>query len=177
MISDPSVSNWFVLYTKSRFENVVHESLQKKSLESFLPKIKVASKRRDRKRIIEVPLFPGYLFVKTVLLPHAHLEIVKTAGVVRLIGNKNGPVPVPVDAVESLKIMVTSGFPVSTGSRFQKGDRVLVVAGPFTGVTGFFLRYRGTSRVIVYIEALGRYAQVEVDSQDIEPLPGPAPAA
>ena len=171
MNTDKFVSNWYVLHTKSRFENVVNEGLQKKSLEAFLPKIKVPSRRRDRKLIINVPLFPGYLFVKTVLHPQAHLEIVKTAGAVRLVGTKDGPLPVPPDTIESLKIMVSSGLPVTTGSRFQKGDRVMVVAGPFAGVNGLFVRYRGRERVVVYIEALGQYAQVEVNAEDIEMLP------
>lgn len=165
------VPNWYVLHTKSRFENVVTEGLQKKSLEVFLPKIKVPSKRRDRKLMIDVPLFPGYLFVKTVLHPQAHLEVVKTVGAVRLVGSKDGPVPVLPDTIESLKIMVSSGCPIATGSRFQKGDRVMVVAGPFAGVNGLFVRYRGKGRVVVYIEALGQYAQAEVDEEDIEMLP------
>jgi len=60
---------WYVLHTKSRFENVVNDGLGKKSIEVFLPKITVKSKRRDRKAMIRVPLFPGYLFVKTDLAP------------------------------------------------------------------------------------------------------------
>ena len=162
---------WYVLHTKSRFENVVYEGLQKKSMEVFLPKIRVKSKRRDRKLLIQVPLFPGYLFVKTDLHPYEHVEIVKTAGAVRLVGNKGGPVPVPQDAVESLKIMVVSDQPVTTGTRFKKGDRVMVVHGSFAGITGTFVQYRGKNRVIVNIEALGQYAGVEVSEDDVEILP------
>jgi len=92
-------------------------------------------------------------------------------GAVRLVGSKDGPVPVLADTIESLKIMVSSGHPIATGSRFQKGDRVMVVAGPFAGVNGLFVRYRGKGRVVVYIEALGQYAQAEVDEEDIEMIP------
>jgi hypothetical protein len=53
--------SWYVLHTRSRFENVVHDGLYKKSMEVFLPKIKVPSRRRDRKLMLKVPLFPGYL--------------------------------------------------------------------------------------------------------------------
>ena len=162
---------WYVLHTKSRFENVVYDGLLKKDLDVFLPKIKVPSKRRDRRMTIRVPLFPGYLFVRTDLDPRRHLDIVKTAGAVRLIGTKDGPVPVPEDTVSSLEIMVSTELPVSTGSRLQKGDRVMVVSGPFAGVTGTFVRYRGKRRVVVNIEALGQYAGVEVDESDVEPLP------
>jgi transcription antitermination factor NusG len=137
----------------------------------FLPKVTVRSKRRDRKAMIRVPLFPGYLFVKTDLAPVSHLEIVKTAGAVRLIGSKQGPVPVPEDTIESLKIMVSTDHPITTGNRLKKGDKVLVVQGPFAGITGTFIRYGGKGRVIVNIEALGQYAGVEVSEDDIEIVP------
>jgi hypothetical protein len=120
---------WYVLHTKSRFENVVNDGLINKSMEVFLPKVQVRSKRRDRKAMITVPLFPGYLFVKTDLSPHNHLEIVKTTGAVRLIGTKDGPVTVPRTAIESLKIMVEGNNQVSTGYRLKKGDPVIVIAG------------------------------------------------
>ena len=162
---------WYVLHTKSRFENVVNDGLGKKSIEVFLPKITVRSKRRDRKAMIRIPLFPGYLFVKTDLAPESHLEIVKTAGAVRLIGSKHGPVPVPEETVDSLKIMVAGDHPVTTGYHLKKGDKVLVVSGPFVGVAGTFVRYGGKGRVVVNIEALGQYAGVEVSEDEIEIIP------
>ena len=111
-MTDKLEDAWYVLHTKSRFENVVHEGLLKKNLDVFLPKIKVQSKRRDRRLMIMVPLFPGYLFVRTDLNPHRHLEIVKTVGAVRLIGTKQGPVPVPDDTIASLEIMISTELPV-----------------------------------------------------------------
>jgi transcriptional antiterminator NusG len=162
---------WYVLHTKSRFENVVNEGLGKKSIEVFLPKVTVRSKRRDRKAMIRVPLFPGYLFVKTDLAPYSHLEIVKTAGAVRLIGSNQGPIPVPDETIASLKIMVATDHSVTTGNQLKKGDKVIVISGPFAGVTGTFVRYGGKGRVVVNIEALGQYAGVEVGEEEIEVLP------
>ena len=150
---------------------MVNEGLMKKSVDVFLPRIQVRSKRRDRKALIRIPLFPGYLFVKTNLDPNEHIEIVKTVGAVRLIGNKDGPVSVPSDTIESLKIMVKGQDQITTGSRFKKGDRVMVVHGPFTGVTGTFARYKGKGRVVVQIDALGQFAAVEVGEEDVEILP------
>lgn len=167
----PLTFSWYVLHTKSRFENVVAAGLTKKSLETFLPRVKVKSKRRDRNLMIQVPLFPGYLFVKTDLNPLEHLEIVKTAGAVRLIGTKNGPLPVPDETVESLQIMVSTDQAITTGSTFRKGDKVMVVCGPFAGIKGIFVRYRGKGRVVVNVEALGQFAQVDVDEDDLEILP------
>jgi transcription elongation factor/antiterminator RfaH len=171
MSVDQLIPAWYVLHTKSRFENVVNDGLVKKSVEVFLPRITVASKRKDRKKMIRVPLFPGYVFVRTDLNPNHHLEIVKTIGAVKLVGNKQGPIAVPDDTVESLRIMVASEHPITTGTKFRKGDRVMVISGPFSGVIGIFDRYRGKDRIVVYIEALGQYAAVEVSAEDVERVP------
>jgi len=168
MTNDLLIPEWYVLHTRSRFENVVYDRLYNKSLKVFLPKVLVQSKRRDRKKMIRVPLFPGYLFVQTDLNPYEHLEILKTIGAVRLIGNNQGPVSVPSETIDSLEIMVQGDFPVTTGSRFQKGDRVVVINGPFTGVVGTFVRYKGEDRVVVDVQALGQYAAVEVSEEDVE---------
>jgi transcription elongation factor/antiterminator RfaH len=171
MTIDRLISSWYVLHTKSRFENVVHDGLLKKSVEVFLPKITVQSKRKDRKKMIRVPLFPGYVFVKSDLKPNHHLEIVKTVGAVKLVGNIEGPVSVLKETIESLKIMVASNQPVETGYHFEKGDRVMVVSGPFSGVIGIFDRYGSKGRIVVHIEALGQFAAVEVDVDDVEKVP------
>ena len=166
MTNDLRIS-WYVLHTKSRFENVVYDGLDKKKIEVFLPKVRVKSKRRDRRLMIHVPLFPGYIFVKSDL----NLDILKTTGAVRLIGTKDGPVPVPEDTIASLRIMVSVEQPIATGSRLRKGDRVIVVSGPFAGISGTFVRYRGKGRVVVNIEALGQHAGVDVDEGEVERLP------
>ncbi|MBN1933007.1 MAG: UpxY family transcription antiterminator [Desulfobacterales bacterium] len=171
MLKTKLCRSWYVLHTKSKFENVVNEGLIKKSIEVFLPKVQVRSKRRDRKAMIRIPLFPGYLFVKTDLRPNEHLEIVKTVGAVRLIGNTAGPIPVKNGTIDSLKIMVAGNNPVSTGYHFKKGDRVIVVDGPFAGVSGTFVRHGGKGRVIVNIEALGQFASVDVNEEDVEIVP------
>jgi transcription antitermination factor NusG len=75
------------------------------------------------------------------------------------------------ETVESLKIMVAAEMPITTGHRLQQGDRVLVVNGPFAGVSGTFVRYRSQGRVVVNIEALGQFASVDVQEEDIEILP------
>jgi transcription elongation factor/antiterminator RfaH len=165
------IPSWYVLHTKSRFENVVHDGLSRKSVDAFLPKITVKSKRKDRKKMIRVPLFPGYVFVKSDLSAKHHLDIVKTVGAVKLVGNNQGAISVPDETIESLKIMVASNQPVETGYKFRKGDQVMVIDGPFAGVVGTFERYGGQGRIVVHIEALGQFAAVEVDVEDVEKVP------
>lgn len=164
---------WYTLLTRSRFETVVFKDIQKKSIEAFLPKIKKRSSRKDRRLMIDVPLFPGYLFVNLNLDPQEHLRVLKTIGAVRLLGYSSGPVPVLSSQIESLKIITQSGLDVVSGSinSLKQGEKVMVVKGPFSGVTGEFLRYKGQDRVIIKIETLGQFAGVEIDRQNLEALP------
>ncbi|OQY59309.1 MAG: transcriptional antiterminator [Desulfobacteraceae bacterium 4572_88] len=170
MTSGKLTPAWYALHTRSRFENVVSDILTRKSVEIFLPKIEVRSKRRDRKKMIHVPLFPGYLFVRTNLDPREHLEILKTKGAVRLVGNNSGPVSVPSESIISLNIMLAADKEVITGTRFKKGNRVIVARGPFAGMAGTFVQYKGTDRVVVHIGVLGQFAAVEINAADIEIL-------
>jgi transcription antitermination factor NusG len=122
--------------------------------------------------MIRIPLFPGYVFVKTDLHPNHHLEIVKTVGAVKLVGDKVGPISIHNEIIESVKIMTAADQPITTGGyQFRKGDRVIVVEGPFAGVIGVFDRFGGQGRIVVHIEALGQFAAVEVDADDVEKLP------
>lgn len=166
--------HWYVLHTKSRHENVVFDGLDRKKVEVFLPKTFKRSIRKDRRVVLNVPLFPGYLFLKATLTPEWHLQILKTVGAVKLIGNREGPVPVPDPVIDSLKIITAeqTEAEVLIGTRFKKGDAVVVIQGPFTGVQGFFARYKGADRIIVEIDALGQFAAVEVSVDDVTPAEG-----
>ncbi|MBI5590518.1 MAG: UpxY family transcription antiterminator [Deltaproteobacteria bacterium] len=168
MIASDRSRQWYALHTRSRFENVVLNGLERKEIEAFLPKVAIQSRRLDRKKMIQVPLFPGYLFVKASLDPHEHLGIVKTIGVVTIVGNLQGPIAIPVESIESLKIMVLNSQEIVSGLKYKHGDRVRVVSGPFVGVWGEFVRYRGKGRVVVNIAALGQNAAVNVSEDDIE---------
>lgn len=170
MIMNKLICSWYALHTRSKFENKVYDALIKKSIEVFFPKVQVRSKRRDRKVMLNVPLFPGYMFIKTDLNPCEYIEIIRTVGAVRLIGNKDSPVSISSESIESLKIIVAQNNPIITGIRFKRGDRVIVVYGPFAGVTGIFDRYEKKGRVLVYIEALGQFAGVNVSKKDVEIL-------
>lgn len=165
--------NWFALLTRSNFEQIVYDSIVKKKLEVFLPKIKKKSIRKDRNIMLEVPLFPGYIFIKSSIEPEAQLNILKTLGAVRLLGNKTKPLQVPESQIESLRILTSANTNLVTGTtiRIKKGTPVVILKGPLAGIKGEFSRYKGKGRVIVKVEALGQYAGVEVGEENVEKLP------
>jgi transcription termination/antitermination protein NusG len=165
--------HWFALLTRSNFEQVVFDQVARKKIDVFLPKTKKPSRRKDRKRIIDVPLFPGYLFVRSSFEPSHQLSILKTLGAVRLLGNDQGPTPVPDTQIESLKIMTSAGTDLITGScvHLKQGDPVMVMEGPLAGTTGEFFEHKGQGRVIIKLTLLGRYAGVEIDVDQVEKIP------
>lgn len=159
---------WYVLHTRSKFENVVKNQLLKKDINVFLPLILKLSKRKDRKKTIEVPMFPGYVFVQCDSSPESRLKILKTIGAVKLIGTNKGPVSVKTEAVESLILLSKSKEKIFTGHGYKKGQPVIITKGGMTGVKGIFEKETGKMRVIVQIDILGRYAYTEVNEADIE---------
>lgn len=165
--------HWFALLTRSNFEQTVFDQIQKKKVDVFLPKTRKPSKRKDRKLMIEIPLFPGYLFVKSSFESADQLVVLKTTGAVRLLGNTKGPVPVPETHIESLKLMTSANTDLITGSciRLQKGDPVMVLEGPMAGLKGEFFEHKGGGRVIIKIDLLGQYAGVEMDADNVEKIP------
>ncbi len=165
--------NWFALLTKSNFENVVNTRIQNKDIETFLPKIKTKSRQKNRRILVERPLFPGYLFVKSLSDPQAYLNILKTQGAVRLLGTKDNPVPIPLSQIESLKILTQSDNKIITGdsNKLKKGTPVIITNGPLVGVKGIFLKYKGKNRLIVDIDSLKQFAGIEVIKENVEIAP------
>ncbi|MCG8683387.1 MAG: UpxY family transcription antiterminator [Desulfobacterales bacterium] len=166
-------TQWFALLTRSNFEQTVYSSICKKKIDAFLPKMRKQSRRKDRKMMIEIPLFPGYIFVKSTTASADQLQILKTTGAVRLLGSTQGPVPVPEQHIESLKLLTSAGQDLITGSivQLKKGDPVMILEGPMAGLRGEFFEHKGHGRVIVKIDLLGQYAGVEVDSENVEKIP------
>ncbi len=164
---------WFALLTRSNFEQTVYTSICHKKIDAFLPTMRKQSRRKDRKLMIEAPLFPGYIFVKSTTAPAAQLQILKTTGAVRLLGNAKGPLSVPRTQIESLKLLTSAVQNLITGTTIQleKGDPVMILEGPMAGLKGEFYQYKGQGRVIVKIDLLGQYAGVEVDSGNVEKIP------
>ncbi len=164
-------TRWYALHTRSRFEQKVYAGLQGKSLEAFLPRVQVMSRRKDRRKKILIPLLPGYVFVQAELEPYLYWEIIKTVGVVRMVAFKGRPVPADDQEIESLMILNGTDRTVENRSFMQKGDRVMIMDGPLKGLVGFYLKHKDRSeKVVVSIELLKRSMAVEIDGWALEKL-------
>ena len=164
-------AKWYALHTRSRFEQKVYEGLCGKSLDAFLPRIQVMSRRKDRRKKIFVPMLPGYVFVRSELHPDEHLQILKTVGVVRMVGFRGRAVPANEEEIASLMILDGTDRTVQNRAYMKKGDRIIITEGPLKGLTGFYLHHKGqTDKVVVSIELLRRSLEVEIEDWALEKI-------
>jgi transcriptional antiterminator NusG len=162
---------WFAVYTKSRFEQKVEQRLADRSFECFLPRVKVWSRRRDRRLKIDVPAFPGYLFVRTRLWADRFHELITVPGLVRLVSVSGRPVPVPDEDIDSIRLLMARQAEVRPHP-FVTGDKVMVVSGPLTGARGIVRKIRAQrQRLIVGLELLHRAVSVELEDLAVELAP------
>ena len=166
----PTTPQWYAIWTRSHFEQIVSDQLAAKGFELFLPKATAWARRGDGPRAIDVPLFPGYLFVHHTLDKQAHVDILKTRGVVRVLGQPpDHATPVEETQIAAIRRVVDAGLPVFPHQMPSAGDRVRIVAGPLAGVSGVFLRDRLEKGLfVVSVNLLQRSVAVEVDCTDVE---------
>ena len=165
-------AKWYALHTRSRFEQKVYDGLRGKSIEAFLPRIQVMSRRRDRRKKILIPMLPGYVFVRSQLQVEEHLQILKTVGVVRMVGFRGQAAPANEEEISSLMILDGTDRTVQNRAYMEKGDRVIIAEGPLKGLMGFYLHHKDqTDRVVISIELLHRSLEVEIEDWALEKVP------
>lgn len=161
--------NWYAAYIKSRHEFVAEKELSKKEIETFLPVVKKLRTWKDRKKWIDFPLFPGYLFIKTIPSYENFLNILITRGVVTLISSDIGiPIPIPDDEINSLRLMLESGRDIDIYPNLKEGSRVRIKRGPLTGAEGTLKIKDEQYMFLVNIDILGRSVGVKVYAEDLE---------
>jgi transcriptional antiterminator NusG len=166
---DTAIKNWYAVYVKSRHEFVTRDELTRKGVEAYLPSVKKMRQWSDRKTLIEVPLFPGYLFVHVRPNTDDFLGVLKTRGAVSLLSLIPGhPTPVPAEEIYSLKLLVESGSELDIYPFLKEGERIRIRRGPLTGAEGILSKKEGHHIFLVTIELLGRSIGVKIYADDLE---------
>ncbi len=164
-----AVTNWYAIYVKSRHESVAYGELLRKGVESYLPVIKRMRRWKDRRKMVEFPLFPGYLFVKVNPTPSCFVRVLRARGVVSLVSGETGvPLPVPQREMDSLRIMIEGGGDIDIYPGIREGSRVEVKSGPFKGACGTVVKKEDGYMLVVSIDILGRSIGVKVYAEDLE---------
>lgn len=159
---------WYAAYTCARHEKRIAHQLQERRIEYFLPLYRSVRRWKDRKKELELVLFPGYIFVR---LPRANrLRVLQLPGVVRFVSFNGLPAALPENDIEALRKGLLHNLRAESHPYLTAGRRVRVVYGPLSGAQGILVRRRNNSRLVISIDAIMRSVAVEIDEADIAPL-------
>jgi transcription antitermination factor NusG len=161
----PATIPWYALHVQPLREFRVREQLERAGMETYLP---CYPRKGWRSIEIQSPLFPGYVFGR-----NSASEIYDlcrpTRWLLRILGDRFGPIAIPSDQIETLRAMVTwsKQVEVTPIDIWKGGEEVTVKRGPLQGCSGTVAYVKNKTRLIVSISMLGRAVSAEVDPADL----------
>src|SRR5438046_5308789 len=156
--------HWYAAYTCAQHEKRVAAELDVRAVEHFLPLHRSVRRWKDRHVKLELPLFPGYVFVRLAL--RDRLRVVQIPSVVRLVGFNGLPTALPDEEMEILRVGFRQSLRAEPNPFLTAGRHVWITGGPFAGLVGILKRKKGYFRVVVSLELIQRSVAVDVDVAD-----------
>ena len=155
---------WYAFSTKPRHEKKAKMYLDGAGIESYLPLYKTLSQWSDRKKWVEKPLFPSYIFCCIPFMNR--FEVLQQPGMVRIIGFNNDPMPVLDRELEAIKLLLTTEIDIHVRDGFVAGDNVRISSGLLMDYEGKVLQERGERYFVIYISSIGK--SVLIDSSHVK---------
>lgn len=159
---------WYAAHTCANHEKRVAEQLAGRGVEYFLPLYEAVRRWTDRKVRLQLPLFPGYVFVRLPLAQR--LSVLQAPGVARLVGFGDTPAPLADAEIEALRKGWQGQIKMQPHPYIREGQKLRILRGPLAGMDGTLLRRKGSLRLVLSIELIMRSVIVDVDAKDICPL-------
>jgi transcription antitermination factor NusG len=163
---------WFALHVRTRHETAIGSFLAAKGYEQFVPLYKFKKRWSDRIKVTDAPLFPGYLFCR--FDPQFRLPILKTPGVIQIIGYNRIPTPIDETEMDAIQTVIASGLQTQPWPFLAVGERVRIGSGSLRGLDGIVVKMKDNHRLVVSVSLPRRSVAVEIDSTLVEPFSKPA---
>jgi transcription antitermination factor NusG len=161
-------SAWWALYTRHQHEKTVADMLTAKGFEVFLPLYDSMRRWKDRKKIVSLPLFPCYVFVRGGL--NRRLQVVTTPGVHMILTHGESFAVIPEAEIEVIRKTIDGSYRVEPHPYLKVGERVRVIRGSLEGVEGVLLRKKNMCRLVLSVAMVAQSVAVEIDAADVEPV-------
>lgn len=162
---------WCAVYTRHQHERSVGEMLEAKGFEVFLPLYESMRRWKDRRKLLSLPLFPCYVFVRGAI--ERRLPVLSTPGVHMIISRGESVATIPEAEIEAIRRTVEGRFRVEPHPFLRCGDRVRVIRGSLEGVEGILTRKKNLYRLVLSVEMLAQSVAVEIDALDVVPVVQP----
>jgi transcription antitermination factor NusG len=162
---------WHALWTRSHCEQLVHDQLAVKGFDLFLPKIDQWSRRGGVRRLIRVPLFPGYVFVHGAMDKAGYVEVLKARGLVQVLGERwDRLATIPDGEIDAIQRIVGARVPTLPYPYLREGQRVRITRGPLADVEGILVRTKpNRGLLVVSVDLLQRSVAAQVDCTWVVP--------
>ncbi len=162
---------WYAIYTSANHERRVAEQLGVREVEHLLPLYASVRRWKDRRVTLQLPLFPGYVFVRFAL--RNRFQVLQIPGVVHLVSFGGHPSPLQEEDICAIQNCLSHGNRVEPHPYLQAGRRARVRSGPLQGLEGIILRRKNRTRLILSFDLIMRSVAVEIDEIDLVPANGP----
>ena len=164
---DPQI-HWYAAYTCVHREKRVAEFLRAKAIPHFLPLCEEVHRWVSGPVRLQIPLFPGYVFVRLALADE--LQVLTVPGVVRLVGSGTGPSALPDQDIAAIREALLSPLCIRPHRYLIAGQKVMIINGPMRGLHGILLRHKNQTRVVVSLELIMRSIVADIDAADCAPV-------
>lgn len=169
-IEEAAGALWFAIQTRARHEKWIEDELGRKGITAYVPTTQETHRWSDRNKIVDVPLFSCYVFVKMQVAASSRLEVLKTPGVFRFVSVKGAPAPIPYAQIESLQKVLNCNVPVAACDYLKPGQRVRIRGGSLDGIEGTLVGNRGGHKLILSVELIHQSVTVTIDNYAVEPV-------
>ena len=159
---------WYALKTRSRHEKRVRDQLVQRDIDTFLPVWETWRQWKDRKKKVELPLFPGYCFARFPLVER--LRVLNVLGVADLVSINGRPEPIREDELSAIQQLISTKLHFDPHPFLEEGMDVEVVRGPLAGVRGKLLRKDRLTRLVLAVTLVRQSAVVEIHPADVMPV-------
>jgi len=159
---------WYAVRTKSRHEKVVCKQLEADGLEVYLPSVQQSRQWSDRTKVIDSPLFPGYVFLRVPHLPSMKVQVLRKVGVIGFVGSERGATSIPDSELNSVRLLLMNRIPHASHPYLKVGQRIRVTDGVLRGVEGVLVGLGSRNGLVVSIDLIERSVIIQLQGYSVQ---------
>jgi transcription antitermination factor NusG len=168
-VCDPEAC-WYAIRTRSRHEKVAANELAAQGVRVFLPLVTSVRRWSDRRKEVELPLFPGYAFVRVSYFSRDRVRVLRATGVVNFVGPNVAGASIPDEQIDAISRLLVGKVPVNDHPFLKVGQRVRIRSGSLSGMEGILLAINGLRSLVISVEPIQRSLSISLDGYDVEVL-------
>ena len=156
-------TQWYAIQTRPRHEKSAAAELEQKGIATFLPLVTQIHRWSDRRKKVELPLFPRYAFVNIEPTPANRVSVLRTIGVLSFVGSHNQGAPIPEGQIQGIRSLLANRIPFSPHFFLKVGQRVRIRGGCLEGMEGILIRHNGDQRLVLSVDMIQRSLAISIE--------------